>query len=82
MTSVLHWICAVVCSRAWPGSSLGNSWRISSDCNDFFSIYIAIRLNQLLGGFAGPGGWNVRERNCFGWAEDNATLLSQLRQWR
>ena len=45
---------------ALEGASLANSWRISGDCNDFYSIFIAIRINQLLPGFAGPGGFNVR----------------------
>jgi alpha-galactosidase len=37
---------------------LGNSWRISDDCNEWPSIYEAIRTNQNLSSFASPGAWN------------------------
>lgn len=43
---------------AFTGKEVGNSWRISGDCNGWYSIFIAIRVNQLLYPFSGPGGWN------------------------
>ena len=49
--------------NAWyspVGSTLGNSWRVSGDCNQWPSVYDAIRVNQVLAANAGPGGWNVR----------------------
>eukprot|EP00047_Mylnosiga_fluctuans_P005731 m.242349 g.242349 ORF g.242349 m.242349 type:complete len:400 (+) comp14019_c0_seq1:32-1231(+) len=47
--------------NAWyapVGWSLGNSWRIAGDCNEWPSIYNAIRTNEGLSQFARPGGWN------------------------
>jgi hypothetical protein len=43
-----------------PGYSLGNSWRIADDVNHWFSIYITVRINEVLFSYARPGGWNVR----------------------
>jgi len=46
---------------AWyspPGWSLGNSWRIAGDCNEWDSIYNAIRVNANLWNNSRPGGWN------------------------
>lgn len=39
------------------GKTLGNSWRISGDCNAWPSIYNAIRVNQPLFNYSGPGAW-------------------------
>ena len=41
------------------GTTLGNSWRIAGDCNGWDTIYNAIRVNEALASYAGPGGWNV-----------------------
>jgi len=40
------------------GYTLGNSWRISGDCNKWLSIVKAIIVNQALSHNAQPGGWN------------------------
>jgi len=47
--------------NAWyapDGWSLGNSWRIAGDCNEWPSIYNAIRTNEGLTQYARVGGWN------------------------
>jgi len=47
--------------NAWyspGGSSLGNSWRIGGDCNEWPSVVAAIFTNQQLNLYGGPGGWN------------------------
>jgi len=47
--------------NAWyapQGWSLGNSWRIAGDCNEWPSVYNAIRTNEGLAKYARPGGWN------------------------
>jgi len=40
------------------GWSLGNSWRIAGDCNDWNSVLSAIDTNVPLTQYARPGGWN------------------------
>lgn len=40
------------------GWSLGNSWRIAGDCNDWGSVINAINTNAPLTSYARPGGWN------------------------
>ncbi len=40
------------------GWSLGNSWRIAGDCNEWPSVYNAIRTNEPLAQYARVGGWN------------------------
>lgn len=47
--------------NAWyapQGQRLGNSWRIAPDCDEWANVYVAIRTNERLARFAGPGGWN------------------------
>jgi alpha-galactosidase len=47
--------------NAWyapRGASLANSWRIAPDCDEWANVYVAIRTNEQLAAFAGPGGWN------------------------
>lgn len=46
------------CRYAPPGWTLGNSWRIAGDCNEWPSVYNAIRINQVLNNYSRPGGWN------------------------
>eukprot|EP00947_MAST-08B_sp_MAST-8B-sp1_P004844 g4844.t1 len=40
------------------GGALGNSWRIAADADDWVHIYRAIRTNENLGKYAGPGHFN------------------------
>jgi len=40
------------------GYGLGNSWRIAPDCDEWDNVYVAVRTNEALAEFAGPGGWN------------------------
>lgn len=42
----------------YPGSALGNSWRIAADCDTWANVYLAIRTNEHLGAFAQPGAYN------------------------
>ena len=47
--------------NAWyapHGDSLGNSWRIAADADDWLHIYRAIRTNENLHQYAGPGHFN------------------------
>lgn len=47
--------------NAWyapQGARLANSWRIAPDCDEWANVYVAIRTNEPLAAFAGPGGWN------------------------
>lgn len=47
--------------RSWyapRGAGLGNSWRISHDVNSWEDVYVAVRTNEALGQYAGPGGFN------------------------
>ncbi len=40
------------------GKDLGNSWRIGGDVNTYGDMFRAIRINERLAAFAGPGAWN------------------------
>lgn len=41
------------------GEATGHAWRISADVDDWVHVYRAVRTNEGLEGFAGPGrGWN------------------------
>ena len=40
------------------GASLGHSWRIAPDCDEWANVYVAIRTNERLAKYAGPGGFN------------------------
>jgi len=40
------------------GWSLGNSWRIAGDCNQWADVIRAINVNSRLAPYARPGGWN------------------------
>ncbi|KAG8470565.1 hypothetical protein KFE25_008986 [Diacronema lutheri] len=40
------------------GAQLANSWRIAPDCDEWANVYVAVRTNEALARFAGPGGWN------------------------
>ena len=42
----------------YPGTALGNSWRIAADCDTWANVYLATRTNELLGAFAQPGAFN------------------------
>lgn len=47
--------------NAWyapMGTELGHSWRIAPDCDEWANVYVAIRTNERLAPFAGPGGFN------------------------
>ena len=47
--------------NAWyapRGASLGNSWRIAPDTDEWANVYVAARTNEALGAHAGPGGFN------------------------
>jgi hypothetical protein len=47
--------------NAWyapHGNDLGNSWRIAADSDDWIHIYRAIRTNENLSKYAGPGHFN------------------------
>lgn len=47
--------------NAWyapAGAALGNSWRIAPDCDEWANVYVAVRTNEPLARYAGPGGWN------------------------
>jgi len=40
------------------GWSLGNSWRISGDVNEWPSVWNSVAINAQLASYARPGGWN------------------------
>eukprot|EP00992_Anisonema_acinus_P010410 TRINITY_DN6563_c0_g1_i1.p1 TRINITY_DN6563_c0_g1~~TRINITY_DN6563_c0_g1_i1.p1 ORF type:complete len:239 (-),score=49.46 TRINITY_DN6563_c0_g1_i1:193-909(-) len=47
--------------NAWyapQGAVLGNSWRISRDVNAWPDVWNAVRINENLATYAGPGAWN------------------------
>jgi len=47
--------------NAWyapRGSSLGNSWRVAPDTDEWSNVYVAVRTNERLGAFAAPGAFN------------------------
>jgi len=55
--SVCEW--GVQDPARWPGSAVGNSWRMSDDINASWNAVLRI-INQVVPivGFGGPGGWN------------------------
>ncbi len=56
------------------GASLGNSWRISSDSDDWEHIYAAVQTNAKLANFAKPGAFNDPDM-LIGTQEDSAIFL-------
>jgi len=37
---------------------LANSWRIAADCDEWANVYVAVRTNEALHAYAGPGHYN------------------------
>ena len=47
-----------LCSVYVEDSTIGNSWRIANDVNNWIDIMNAANCNEALGNRAGPGGFN------------------------
>lgn len=55
---VLFSLCGWNAWYAPAGAALANSWRIAADCDEWANVYVAVRTNEALGRYAGPGGFN------------------------
>lgn len=55
---ILYSLCGWSSWYSPEGAKLGNSWRISADCDEWANVYVAVRTNELLAAYAGPGAFN------------------------
>lgn len=55
---ILYSLCGWSHWYAPEGARLANSWRISADCDEWANVYVAVRTNEQLAKYAGPGSFN------------------------
>jgi len=55
---ILYSLCGWNAWYAEAGERLANSWRIAADCDEWANVYVAVRTNEALHPFAGPGHFN------------------------